>query len=498
MRKILSIMLIAMLALSPLSAGGKKESKIDNDISLVRTRTGAEPDSLDPYKSAAADTDAVMHNIYRGLVDYNEKGEIIPALATSWDISEDGRAYTFHLRDDVLFHNGEKFTSEDVVYWYERLAGLNGEEALYSKMTMIESVKAVDENTVEVKLESADAAFLPIAKIALMPAGYTMSETKPVGAGPYRFVSYTPGEKIVMERFDEYYGEAPSIEKAEFYIISDESAAVTALESGQLDIANVSAVNAPVLERDFDIYSFPQNMVCLFALNNTVKPFDDIRVRQAMNYAINRDEIIQGAFDGYGTPLYTGFSPVMGFYYNDALENYYPYDVERAKALLAVAGYPDGFAVTITVPSNYQPHIDTAQIISEQLKKVGVKAEIKLVEWGAWLEDVYSNAEYQTTVVGLAGKLDPYDILLRYTTTYRRNFVRYSNTEYDEIIKEAADENDQEKRAELYKEAEKLLTEDAVSVFTLDPNLVVASRRDLKGYTPYPVNFMDLTKLHYE
>ena len=217
-----------------------------------------------------------------------------------------------------------------------------------------------------------------------------------------------------------------------------------------------------------------------------------------MNYAINRDEIIQGAFDGYGTPLYTGFSPVMGFYYNDALENYYPYDVERAKALLAEAGYPDGFAVTITVPSNYQPHIDTAQIISEQLKKVGVKAEIKLVEWGAWLEDVYSNAEYQTTVVGLAGKLDPYDILLRYTTTYRRNFVRYSNTEYDEIIKEAADENDQEKRAELYKEAEKLLTEDAVSVFTLDPNLVVASRRDLKGYTPYPVNFMDLTKLHYE
>ena len=182
----------------------------------MRTRTGAEPDSLDPYKSAAADTDAVMHNIYRGLVDYNEKGEIIPALATSWDISDDGRTYTFHLRDDVLFHNGEKFTSEDVVYWYERLAGLNGEEALYSKMTMIESVKAVDEHTVEVKLESADAAFLPIAKIALMPAGYTMSETKPVGAGPYRFVSYTPGEKIVMERFDEYYGDAPSIEKAEF------------------------------------------------------------------------------------------------------------------------------------------------------------------------------------------------------------------------------------------------------------------------------------------
>lgn len=504
MKRSLLILLFSLLLLSGLYAGGSKESSTEStpvpSVSVVRTRTWSEPDSLDPYKSAASDTEAIMHNVYQGLVNYNAQGETIPCLASSWEISEDGTVYTFHLREDVYFHNGSHLTSSDVVYCYGLLSGLSGNDPLSSKFTSITELSAPDDYTVVMRLSEPSAAFLQLNKVAIIPEGYTESETAPVGTGPYRFVSYTPGQRVVLEKFADYYDKEnmPSIDRAEFYVITDESAAVTALESGQLDIANISAVNAPVLENDFDVYSFPQNMVCLFALNNSVKPFDDIRVRQALSYAIDKEEIIYGAFEGYGTPLYSNFSPVMGFYYNDELEGYYPHDEEKARQLLAEAGYPDGFSLTITVPSNYQPHIDTAQIISEQLRRVGITAEIKLVEWGTWLEDVYAGAKYETTVIGLSGKLDPADILGRYKSDFRRNFVRYDNPEFDAVLDAAADETDEAVRAELYKEAQRILTEDAASVWTLDPNLLVFSRRDLKGYTPYPVTFTDLTKLYYD
>ena len=502
MKRFLLFMIVAILLSASLFALGSKEKSTSPsfDIDLVRTRTGAEPDSLDPYKSAASDTEAVMHNVYQGLVNYDKDGAIIPCLASSWEISEDGKVYTFHLRNDVLFHSGAKFTSKDALYCYNLLSGLGGEEALSSKFTLISDISTPDDYTLVLKLNHADASFLQLNRIAIIPEGYKDSETAPVGTGPYRFVSYIPGQKITLERFEDYYDKEkmPQIKKAEFYIISDESAAVTALQSGQLDFANVSAVNAPVLEGAFDIYSYAQNMVCLFALNNSVKPFDDIRVRQALSYAIDKNEIIEGAFGGYGTPLYSAFSPVMAFYYNDKLSSLYPHDEEKAKALLSQAGYANGFELTITVPSNYQPHIDTAQIIAEELKRVGIKAKIELMEWGTWLEEVYSKANYQTTVVGLSGKLDPNDILIRYKSDYRRNFIRYNNSEYDEIITKATTETDENKRAALYKEAQRIISEDAASVWTLDPNLVVAARKELKGYTSYPVTFTDLSALYYD
>ena len=217
-----------------------------------------------------------------------------------------------------------------------------------------------------------------------------------------------------------------------------------------------------------------------------------------MNYAVNKDNIIYGAFDGYATRLDSNFSPVMGSYYNSDVENYYPYDPGKAEALLAEAGYPDGFEFTITVPANYQQHVNTAQIIAEDLKRVGIKAEIRLVEWGAWLEDVYSNGNYETTIIGLTGKLDPYEILVRFVSDFRRNFFHYNNPLYDKLIKEAMVETDEERRAELYKECQMILTEDAACVWTCDPNLVIAARKDLKGYKAYPLTFTDLSALYYE
>ena len=471
----------------------------ETDKTVVRINMESEPDNLDPWLSAASDTVAVFHNVFEGLVLFDETGALIPGLAESWDISDDGLTYTFHLRDDVTFHNGKAFSAEDVVYTYESLSGLGGEEALSSKFKNLTSVEAVDDYTVTMTLAEADAAFLQYTRVAVLPKGYEDQSSAPVGTGPFVFEKYVPGQMVVLEKNEDYYDESrmPKIDEAQIYIMGDDSAVLTALQSGQLDAGIVYADSADYLTGDFTVNSSPQNMVQLFALNNSATPFDDVRVRQAFEYAVNKDQIIDGVFAGYATELYSNFSPVMSYFYNDELEDVYTYDVDKAKELMAEAGYEDGFDITITVPSNYQKHIDTAQVIAQQLKQINVNATIEPVEWGQWLEQVYTNADYQTTVVGLTGKLDPNDILGRYVSDYAKNFMKYNNPDYDKLIEEAKTASDEE-RVELFKECQKMLTDDAAAVWICDPNAIAVTRSDLKGYTFYPVSFIDLSKLYYE
>ena len=469
----------------------------ETDKTVVRINMESEPDNLDPWLSAASDTEAVFHNVFEGLVLFDETGALIPGLAESWDISDDGLTYTFHLRDDVTFHNGKAFSAEDVVYTYESLSGLGGEEALSSKFKNLTSVEAVDDYTVTMTLAEADAAFLQYTRVAVLPKGYEDQSSAPVGTGPFVFEKYVPGQMVVLEKNEDYYDESrmPKIDEAQIYIMGDDSAVLTALQSGQLDAGIVYADSADYLTGDFTVNSSPQNMVQLFALNNSATPFDDVRVRQAFEYAVNKEQIIDGVFAGYATELYSNFSPVMSYFYNDELEDVYTYD--KAKELMAEAGYEDGFDITITVPSNYQKHIDTAQVIAQQLKQINVNATIEPVEWGQWLEQVYTNADYQTTVVGLTGKLDPNDILGRYVSDYAKNFMKYNNPDYDKLIEEAKTASDEE-RVELFKECQKMLTDDAAAVWICDPNAIAVTRSDLKGYTFYPVSFIDLSKLYYE
>lgn len=500
MKKVLIFLFTVLLAVSCSKSDGGESPSSYVQPSLVRLTMPSEPDSLDPYISTASDTEAVMHNVYEGLVLFNEDGEIIPGLAEIWQISDDGLEYTFHLRDDVTFHNGKHFSSEDVAYSYGLLSGLTTGTPLSSRFSIITAIDTPDDYTVTFHLSAANAAFLEATRIAVIPSSYTDSATSPVGTGPYKFVEYVPGQRIVLEKNDLYYDSSREgkIERAEVYIMTDESAIVTALQSGQLDMAQVTGMDAEILERDFTIHSNPQNMVCLFALNNAIPPFNDIRVRQAINYAVNKEDIINGAFDGYATRLDSNFSPVMGLYYNSDVENYYPYDPAKAKELLAEAGYERGFSFTITVPANYQQHVSTAQIIAEELKAVGIDARLQLVEWGSWLDDVYTNGNYETTVIGLTGKLDPYEILTRFVSDYSRNFFHYDNSEFDTLIEEAMVESDESERIRLYKECQMILTEDAVCVWTCDPNLVIATRKDLKGYKAYPLTFTDISALYYE
>lgn len=478
----------------PAAGGGKEKGGI------VRVAMATEPDNLDPYLSAATDTGSMMDNVFDGLFEGGENSDLIPAVAESYKVSEDGLTYTFILKKGIKFHDGSDLTSEDVYYSYAKLSGLNGKKPLSSKFAAIEKIDTTDDYSVVVKLKAKDAAFLAANIVAIVPKDYEEHSAKPVGAGPFKFASYTPGQQLVLERNDSFYDKehAPILDRVEFKFMPDANASVLALKSGDIDmVPGISSQGALQLGGGFQIVSGPQNMVQLMALNHSVEPLNNVKVRQAINYAIDKDTIIKTVAEGNGVKLGSNMSPAMKMYYEEGLDKRYEPNAEQAKKLLKEAGYENGFKLTITVPSNYKFHIDTAQVIAEQLKAVGIQATIKQIEWSSWLEDVYNYAKYEATIIGLTGKLDPHEVLGRYESTYSKNFYKFSNDEYDSLINKARLEIDQSKRAELYKQAQTILTEQAVAVYIMDPNRSVAMKKNLNGFKMYPIQKYDFAAMYY-
>lgn len=474
--------------------------KTNTTSSKVRINISSEPDSLDPWQSAAADTISIFSNVFDGLLRATSTGSLQPAIAESYTISEDNLTYTFILNKNVTFHNGQKLTSKDVLYSFNAFTGLSDVKAVSNKFTSVKSLSAPNDFTFIVELSKPDASFLALCTKAILPEGYTNQVEKPIGTGPYKFVEYIPGQKLSFEKNDNYFDieHAPQIDNVEVYIMTDSAAVISALRSGQLDIAYfINGDNAKLLESSFKVVSSAQNMVQIFGLNNDFEPLKDLRVRQAINFAVNKKDIIDGVWSGYADELYSNFSPVFETYYNDSLSSYYSFDIEKAKELLSQAGYSNGFDLTITVPSNYGPHVQAAEILVSQLAKVNIRAKLEMVEWATWLDKVYTKADYQSTVIAFEGKIEPNDILVRYSSTNKRDFIKFTNAEFDNLLKNATQELDLQKRIDMYKECQKIMTENAASVFICDPNLIVATKKNLSGYTFYPFTFIDFSTWFY-
>ena len=457
-------------------------------------------ESLDPHKAVAAGTKEVMFNVFEGLMKPTPEGDLVPAVAEKYEISEDQLLYTFTIRDGIKFHSGDPVTAGDVVNSITRCiepyeAGVLPVEAF----SAIEKVTAVDDRTVSIRLREPNTEFLSYLTAAILPAEYDGQDTAPVGTGPFKFVSRAAQDNIVLERFEDYWGEPAYLEKVTFKIITNADSILMSLQSGAVDLfAHLTSTQVSQLGDDFNIEEGTMNLVQALYLNNAEKPFDDVRVRQALCYAVDRQQILDLAFDGYGSLLGSSMYPAFGKYFDDSLTNYYPHDAEKAKALLAEAGYPDGFSMTITVPSNYQPHIDTAQVIVEQLKQVGITAEILPVTWESWLNDTYIGRQFQSTVVGVdASTMTARALLERFTSTADNNFINYSSAEYDALFQEAVSAADDAAQTAAYKQAEANLTENAANVYIQDLADLVAVRKGLTGVRFYPIYVLDLSGIRY-
>ena len=423
-------------------------------------------ESLDPHLAVAAGTKEVMFNVFEGLVKPTPDGDLVPAVADHYEISEDQTTYTFTLREGVQFHNGDPVEMRDVTYSIERCADDSEGTPLIPALSAISSIQA-DDTTLTITLDQPDSEFLSYLTLAILPEDYTDQATAP--------------------------------DKVTFRIIENADSLVMSLQSGAIDMfAHLTSTQAAQLGDDFQVLEGTMNLVQALYLNNAAEPFNNEKVRQALCYAVDKQQIIDVAFDGYGSPIGSSMYPAFQKYFVEDLTDYYPYDPERARELLAEAGYPDGFSMTITVPSNYQPHIDTATVLVEQLKAVGITAEIQPVEWGAWLSEVYGNRQFQSTVVGVdASNMTARALLERFTSAADDNFINYQNTDYDALFQQAQATADDAEQTELYKQMERNLTEHAANVYIQDLADLVVLRNGLEGYQFYPIYVMDLSTVHY-
>ncbi len=457
-------------------------------------------DSLDPHQTVAAGTREVLFNIFEGLVKPNSDGEMIPAVAEKYTLSEDGTTYTFTLREGVKFHNGQTVTAEDVVYSINRCAAVpeGQEKPLVAAFSAVKSVEALDEKTVAVTIAQRDLEFISYMTAAIIPADYENQDTAPVGTGPFKFVSRTPQQDFVMERFEDYWGAPAWLDKVTYKICENADALVMNLNGGSIDLcAHLTSAQASQLNQNFQVLEGTMNLVQAIYLNNQAKPFDNQLVRQALCYAIDRQGIMDMVADGHGTAVGSSIYPAFTKYFLPELVDKYPHDVAKAKELLAQAGYPDGFDMTISVPNNYQPHMDTAEVVAEQLREAGINVTIQPVEWSTWLDTIYNGRQFQATVVGVdAANMTARAMLERFTSDYGKNFINYNNPAYDTLFQQAINAQDEATQTDLYKQMESMLADTAANVYIQDLCDLVAMRQDLGGLKFYPIYVLDLSTVY--
>jgi peptide/nickel transport system substrate-binding protein len=495
MRKTLLVLAIAALAASTaMTPAVMAQARTDVKIGLV-----LEPPSLDPTAEAAAAVDEVVYaNIFEGLTRFAPDGTVIPALARSWDISEDGLTYTFTLAEGVKFHDGSDFNADDVKFSLERInaeGSLNAQKALYAD---IASVEVVDPATVKVTLSKPNGDFIYNLAwgdaVIVAPETAEANKTNPVGTGPFVFSNRIEGDSIVLAKNPDYWGTPIKLEGATFRFIADPTAAFGAMQAGDVD----SFPNFPALDTIAQFQNDPRFSVVvgstqgetILAMNNGKAPLDNVTVRQAIAHAINRDDIINGAMSGFGIPIGTFFPPGDANYVDLTAQS--NFDPEKSKALLAEAGITD-LTLSLKLPPVEGYARRGGEIIAQQLAAVGIKTETTNLEWAQWLDEVFKQKNYDLTIIS---HTEPNDISIFSRPDY---YFDYQSEAFNSIIADIAVTADPDKRSELLKAAQQQLADDYAVGFLFGLAKVGVNNAKLKGlWENAPAQATDLTAVYWD
>ena len=461
-----------------------------------------EPTGLDPTIAApVAIGQVTWQNIFEGLTTIDRDGKVQPQLAESWQISEDGLTYTFKLRTGVAFHDGEAFDASVAKFAIDRARGADSVNPQKRYFETIESIETPDAGTLVLKLSKPTGSLLywlawPSSSMVATKSADN-NKTAPVGTGPFKFVSWAKGDKVELERNLKYWdaGNAAKLERVVFRFISEPQAQAAALRAGDVDAFPEFA--APELMNSFEgddrLVTVIGNteMKVVAGMNNTRKPFDDKRVRQALMMALDRSMIVEGAWSGFGTPIGSHYTPNDPGYTD--LNGVYPYDPEKAKALLEEAGYGTGLAFTIKAPQMAYAQ-RTAQIMQAMYAQIGVTMNIETTEFPAkWVSDVFKASDYDMTIVAHA---EPMDIDIYGRDPY---YFNYKNPGFNAILSKVQQTTDASEQAVLYGEAQQILAEDVPALYLfVMPKLGVWDKK-LKGLwenEPIPSNV--LREVHWE
>ena len=492
----------ALIAISLLSLSGCKEEKVEDKTKIIiPIKVGF--NSIAPDTDVSAATKEVIRNMNTGLIKFDPDSKtLVPALAKSYEIKNNGRTYIFKLRDDIFFHNNKKITPEDVKYSFERVSGINTGKVIVGEWNKkLESINVLDENTIEINIkdsEHSSSDIYNITDVSIIPKGISENELEknPIGAGPYKFVEYIPGQKIVLEAFENYYLGVPEIEEVEFKIYKEGASRLLSFKNGEIDFLplNLESLKEVTKDKNIEVISSLGNDVNILYLNNSFKAFQNKKVRQAIWEAIDMDRIIENLALPKAEKLYTHMSPYLKEFYKNSLEKNYPYNPEKAKELLKEAGYSN-LSFTLTTISENTFENDLALFIKEDLAKIGVNVSINPIPWGQYLPEVYKAHRYEAALLRVAGYPDPQRILQRYETNYSSNMGNYSNQKVDLLLKEATETYNTSRRIDIYKEIQTLLNEDIASIYLMDQGVAIALSSKYTGYKTYPFAFIDVSTI---
>ena len=473
------------------------------EIPTAELRFGftTEPKTLDPLNpDNTADGRSILFNVFEGLVKPNTDGTFKPCIAESWTIENNALVYIFTLREGVQFHDGSFVTADDVKFSIDTAIAAN-----FYGLEKIDTVN-IQGNQIQVILKSADPDFLPYMTVGIVKAGNTQREKDITGTGPFYIESYTSQKHLLLKRFDNYWqrfleppNEVPYLESVTIVFFANFDPLMTSLRSGNIDGAWLTGTQIAQLDQNnFDFFYNYSSAVQMLALNNAASPLDDINIRKAVNYGIDVQEIIDAAFFGRGSHSGSPIIPGLSAYYEESLE--YPFEPETARTLLENAGFnrENPFNFEITVPSNYIMHVDTAQVIAHQLKNIGINAAIKLVDWSTWLRDVYRERNYQATIISVdSSVVTPGGFLNRYYSGNGNNFINFANDDFDSVYNSLLTQSDSETRNQLYREAQRIITNNAASVFIQDILYYNVFKKDVyAGAENYPLYVIDFSTIY--
>jgi len=484
--------LLAILLFAVVSVPAQAPNRL-----VVQSQT--EPPGLDMTATPATATSGVIfYNVQEGLVKVDRHGKLVPWLAERWHTA-DNRNYTFFLKKGVRFHNGRELKAADVKYAFERALNPETKHPYARDYEAIGDLIVKDDYTVTFALKSVNASFLQnIARAGSVIYPREAVETMknaPIGTGPFRFEEWVRGDRIVLVRNPDYHVKGlPKLERVTYRFITDPNAVLAALKAGDVDVSlfGLGPEHVQDVQKDprFQVIVGDTTNDVILAMNNSHKPYTDVRVRRALTYGINKNDVLKGAMFGMGKILGTNVDPLNPYYVD--MSNAMPYDPAKAKKLLAEAGYPNGFDTVLKVSPQYYYTVRSGEIIADNLKKIGVNVRIEQIEWGQWLSRVFREADYDLTIIGHAEAWD----IKNYANP--RYYFRYDSPKFQELFARSEVTVDDKARRDVYTQMQKLMVEDAPVVWLfMHPRLAVAKKGVQGLWKDLPASAADLSEVSW-
>lgn len=492
MKKFLTLVLALAMSLSLVACGGSTNggsTASSGDKTSLTVAVDQDYATLHPMNTSLSIETNLTNQIYDYLAIDNPddpSGDMLPRVAESWEVSDDGLCYTFHLRKGVKFHDGSELTAADVGFSLDLCAASEYQGAMVDGMDHWE---IVDEYTINVYTEGLYSPFLrSVVDVPLACKAYYESvdentfAQQPVGCGPYKFVSHNQGDSFVIEAFEDYYGGAPEIKKVTFKVIADAASMSIGLQAGQIDFAEIDASVLSTLEASsaVDIVHADQTAFYFVAMNTEKEPFNNVKFRQAINYAIDREALVAAVLEGEGTVNSNLLTPDRQGYSDSQTK--YTYDPDKAKALLAECGYADGYDMgKFIVAESYKL---MAQVVQSDLEKVGLTCTIEILEFNAYLDKLL-DGDFTITCLNMAlqGDTQQLSLALCKDSIGMANNARWSDPKVEELFKKAVATVDEDERTAVYEELFAYVQDQAVYCVLCNPNMLFAKKVGLETGT---------------